>query len=80
MENVKSLEVSSPQASPKVEASYRPKQAQHLPTSIKVHNGNNGVHQGLSDSKGVGAIDGPVGRLSSHTHLPKLKEVPMVLP
>ena len=32
--------VSSSQASPKVEASDRPKQAQHLPTNRKVHNGN----------------------------------------
>ena len=39
---------SSPQASPKVEASDRPKQAQHLPTCRKVHNGNSRVHQGLS--------------------------------
>ena len=39
--------VSSPQASPKVEASNRPKKAQHLPTYRKVQNGNTRVPQGL---------------------------------
>ena len=39
--------VSSPQASPKVEASNRPKEAQHLPTCRKVQNGNTGVRQSL---------------------------------
>ena len=70
--------VSSPQASPKVEASDRPKQAQHLPTCRKVQNGNSRVHQGLSDSRGMGVIDRPIKRLPSHP--PKLKEVPKVLP
>ena len=39
-----------------VEASDRPKQAQHLSTCRKVQNGNTRVHQGLSDSltKGIG--------------------------
>ena len=70
--------VSSPQASPKVEASDRPKQAQHLPTCRKVHNGNTRVHQGLSDSRGMGVVDRPIRRLPSHPHPPKLKEVPSV--
>ena len=49
--------VSCTQVSPKVEASNRPKQAQHLPTCRKVQNGNTRVHQGLSDSRGMGVID-----------------------
>ena len=85
MENVKSLRVlqspvSSPQASPKVEASDRPKQAQHPPTCRKVQNGNTRVHQGHSDSRGMGVIDRLIRRLPSHPHPPKLKEVPTVLP
>ena len=63
-----------------MEASNRPKQAQHLPTSRKVQNGNTRVHQGLSDSRGMGIVDTPVRRLPSHPHPPKLKEVPKVLP
>ena len=43
--------VCSPEASPKVEASDRPKRAEHLPISRKVQNGNTRVHQGLSDSR-----------------------------
>ena len=58
--------VSSSQASPKVEASDRPKQTQHLSTCRKVQNGNTRVHQGLSDSRGLSVIDRP----------PKPKEVP----
>ena len=72
--------VSCTQASPKVKASNRPKQAQHLPTCRKVQNGNTRVHQGLSDSRGMGVIDRPIRRLPSHSHPPKLKEVPTVLP
>ena len=72
--------VSSPQASPKVEASNRPKQAQHLPTCRKVQNGNTRVHQGLSYSRGMDVIDRLIRRLPSHPHPPKLKEVPKVLP
>ena len=72
--------VSSNQVSPKVEASNRPKQAQHLPTCRKVQNGNTRVHQGLSDSRGMGVVNGPIRRLPSHPHPPKLKEVPTVLP
>ena len=72
--------VSSPQASPKVEASGRPKQTQCLPTRRKVQNGNTRVHQGLSDSRGMGVIDRFIRCLPSHPHPPKLKEVPTVLP
>ena len=43
-----------------MEASDRPKQAQDLPTCRKVQNGNSRVHQGLSDSRGMGVIDRPV--------------------
>ena len=68
--------VYSSQASPKVEASDRLKQAQHLPTCRKVQNGNTRVHQGLSDSRGMGIVDKLIRRLPSHPHPPKLKEVP----
>ena len=68
--------VSSPQASPKMEASDRPKQAKHLPTCRKVQNGNTRVHQGLSDSRGMGVVDRLIRCLPSHPHPPKLKEVP----
>ena len=67
-------------ASPKVEASNRPKQAQHLPTCRKVQNGNTRVHQGLSDSRGMGVFDRLIRRLPSHPHPPKLEEGPKVLP
>ena len=72
--------VSCTQASPKVEASNRPKQAQYLPTCRKFQNGNIRVHQGLSDSRGMGVFDRPIRRLPSHPHPPKLEEVPKVLP
>ena len=72
--------VSSPQASPKVEASDRPKQAQHLPTCRKVQNGNSRVHQGLSDFRGMGVVNRPIRGVPSHPHPTKLKEVPKVLP
>ena len=61
------LPVSSPQASPKVEASDRPKKAQHLPISRKVQNGNTRVHQGPSDSRGMDVVDRPVRRLTNFT-------------
>ena len=85
VENVKSLgflqsPVSCTQASPKVEASNRPKQAQHLSTCRKVQNGNTRVHQGLSDSRGMGVVDRPSRPIPSHPHPPKLKEVSKVLP
>ena len=60
VENVKS------QASPKVEASNRLQQAQHLPTCRKVQNGNTRVHQDLSDYRGMGVIDRSIRRLPSH--------------
>ena len=72
--------VPSPQASPKVEASDRPKQAQRLSTCRKVQNGNTRVHQGLSDSRGMGVVDRLIRCLPSHPHPPKLKEAPTVLP
>ena len=71
--------VPSTQASPKVEASHRLKQAQHFSTRRKVHNGNSRVHQDFPDSRGVGIVDRPVGRLPTHPHPPKLKEIPKVL-
>ena len=72
--------VSIPQASRMVEASKRLKQAQHFSTRRKVQNGNSRVHQDLSDPRGMGIVDRPVGRLPSHPHPPKLKEIPKVLP
>ena len=72
--------VTCTQASPNVEASNRPKQAQHLPTCRKVQNGNTRVHQGHSNSRGMGVVDRPIRRLPSHPHPPKLKEIPKVLP
>ena len=71
--------VPSTQASPKVEASHRLKQAQHFSTCRKVQNGNPGVHQDFPGPRGVGIIDRPVGRIPSHPHPSKLKEVPKVL-
>ena len=38
------------------------------------------VHQDLPGSRGMGIIDRPIGRLPSHPHPPKLKEIPKVLP
>ena len=72
--------VSSPQASPKVEASNRLKQAQHFSTCRNVQNGNSRVHQDLTCSRGMGIVDRPIGRLPSHPHPPKLKEISKVLP
>ena len=71
--------VPSTQASPKVEASHRFKQAQHFSTHRKVQNGNSRVHQDFPDSRGVGIVDRPVGCLPTHPHPPKLKEIPKVL-
>ena len=62
-----------------MEASHRLKQAQHFSTRRKVQNGNSRVHQDLPDSRGVGIVDRSVGRLPSHPHPPKLKEIPKVL-
>ena len=72
--------VSSLQASPKVEASNTLKQAQHFSTCRKVQNGNSRVHQDLPGFWGMGIVDRPIGRLPSHPHPPKLKEIPKVLP
>ena len=72
--------VSSPQASPKVEASNRLKQAQYFPTRRKVQNRNSRVHRDLPDSRGMDIVDRPAGGLPSHPHPPKLKEIPKVLP
>ena len=71
--------VPSTQASPKVEASHRLKQAQHFSTCRKVQNGNPRVHQDFPGPRGVGIVDRPVGRIPSHPHPSKLKEVPKVL-
>ena len=71
--------VPSTQASPKMEASHRPKQAQHFSTLRKVQNGNSRVHQDLPDSRGVGIVDRSVGRLPTHSHPPKLEQIPKVL-
>ena len=68
------------QASPKVEASNRPKQAQQVSTCRMVQNGNTRVHQVFSDSRRMGVVDRPIRRLPSHPHPPKLKEVLKVLP
>ena len=70
--------VPSTQASPKMEASHRPKQAQHFSTRRKVQNGNSKVHQDLPDSRGVGIVDRSVGRLPTHPNPPKLKEIPKI--
>ena len=72
--------VSCTQASPEVEASHRPKQAQHFSTCIKVQNGNSGVHQDFPDSGGVGIVDRSIGLLPSHPHSSTLKEIPKILP
>ena len=71
--------VPTTQASPKVEASHRLKQAQHFSTCRKVQDGNSRVYQDLPDSRGVGIVDRSVGRLPTHPHPPKLKEIPKVL-
>ena len=62
-----------------MEASHRPKQAQHFSTCRKVQNGNPRVHQDLPDSRGMGIVDRFVGRLPTHPHPSKLKEIPKVL-
>ena len=71
--------VPSTQASPKVEASNRPKQAQHFSTRRKVQNGNSRVHQDLPDSRGMGIVDRSVGRLPAYPHPSRLQEIPKVL-
>ena len=71
--------VPSTQASPKVEASHRLKQAQHFSPCSKVQNGNPGVHPDFPGPRGVGIVDRPVGHIPSHPHPSQLKEVPKVL-
>ena len=68
--------VSSTQASPKVEASYTLKQAQHFSTCRKVLDGNSRVREDLPDSRGMGIVDRSIGRLPSHPHPSSLKEIP----
>ena len=68
--------VSNTQASPKVEASYRLKQAQHFSTCRKILDGNSRVRQDLPDSRGMGIVDRSIGRLPSHPHPSSLKEIP----
>ena len=68
--------VPSTQASPKVEVSHRPKQAQHFSTHRKIQNGNSRVHQDLHDSRGMGIVDRPIRSLPSHPHPSELKEIP----
>ena len=55
-----------------MEASHRPKQAQHFSTRRKVQNGNSRVHQDLPDSRGVGIVDRSVGLFIyySNLHIP----------
>ena len=61
--------VPSNQASPKVEASHRPKQAQHFSTCRKVQNGNSRVHQDLpSPGEWVSSIDLSDVYLHIHIH------------
>ena len=60
-------------------ASKRLKEVQHFSTHRKVQNGNSSVHQDLPDSRGMGIVDRPIGRLPSRPHPPKLKEIPKVL-
>ena len=62
-----------------MEASHRPKQAQHFSTRRKVQNGNSRVHQDLPDSRGVGIFDRSIGHLPTHPHPSILKEIPKVL-
>ena len=71
--------VPSTQASPKVEASNRLKQAQHFSTRRKVQNGNSRVHHDLPDSRGMDIVDRPIICLPSHPHPSKLKEIRKVL-
>ena len=61
-----------------VEASNRLKQAQQFSTRRKVQNGNSRVHEDLPDSRGMCIVDTFIGRLPSHPHPPKLKEIPKV--
>ena len=72
--------VSSPQASPRVEASHRLKQAQHFSTGRKVQNETPNSIRIFPDFRVMGIVDRPIGRLPSHPYPPKLKEITRVLP
>ena len=63
-----------------MEASNRPKQAQHFSTHREVQDGNSRVHQDLPHSRGMGSVDRSIGRLPSHPHPSSLKEIPKILP
>ena len=63
-----------------MEASHRPKQAQHFSTCIKLQSGNSRVHQDFPDSGVVGIVNRSIGRLPSHPHSSTLKEIPKILP
>ena len=63
-----------------MEASNRPKQAQHFSTRREVQDGNSRVHQDLPDSRGMGSVDRSIRRLPSHPHPSSLKEIPKILP
>ena len=63
-----------------MEATYRPKQTQHFSTCRKVQDRNSRVHQDLPESRGMGSVDRPIGRLPSHPHPSSLKEIPKILP
>ena len=79
VENVKSIGFNSRLfLVPKPHQRWRP--VIDLSRHRKVQNGNSIVHQDLTDSRGIGIVDRPIGRLPSHPHLPKLKEIPKVLP
>ena len=73
MSRVLQSPIPNTQASPKMEASHRPKQAQHFSTHRKVQNGNSRVHQDLPDSRGMGIVDRSVGHLTAHPHPSKLR-------
>ena len=62
-----------------MEASNRPKQAQHFSTRRKVQNGNSRVNHDLPDSRGMGIVDRSVGRFPAHPYPSKLKEISKVL-
>ena len=67
--------VSSPQASPKVEAGHRLNRLNNFLHVEKFKKENSRVHQDLPDSRGMGIIDRPIRHLPSHPHPPKLKEI-----
>ena len=68
--------VPNPQASPRVEASDRHKQAQHLSTCRKVQMETPESIRASLIPGGIGVVDRPVRRVPSHPLPPKLKEVP----